>query len=269
VTGTVDPAGIVNPNDEATSPSKNDGGPMAERSGVPRLGSLTWPEAAERFRRDPRLLCPVGSLMQHGPHLPLDTDFRITTALAEGIGARHDVLIAPTLPFGAGSDVDAGYAGAALLAHKTLHRALNDLVADWVRQGVEDLVLLTSNGFGPHYHALVSVMGADIRIRAVDCNVVDLSPALRTPQSPERAGEIETALMMYLSPGAVRQDRMEDVELSGSVLAERMDGTEPVPLPGSAGVIGRPTAATAEKGKRIYEYLVQYVGDRLYRRGRD
>jgi len=237
---------------------------MAERIGVPRLGSLTWEEAAERFRRDPRLLCPVGSLMQHGPHLPLDTDIRITTAIAEGIGSRHDVLVAPTLPFGSGSEIDAGYAGAALLAHKTLHRVLNDLVADWVRQGVEDLVLLTSNGFGPHYHALVSVMGADVRIRAVDCNVVDLSPALRRPLAPERAGEIETSLMLYLCPGTVRQDRVEDLEIGGQELAERMDGTEPVPLKGSTGVIGRPTAGSAEKGKRIYEYLVQYVGDRLY-----
>jgi len=237
---------------------------MPDTGAVPRLGRLTWPEVAERFRRDPRLLCPVGSVMQHGPHLPLDTDIRITTAISEGIAARHDVLVTPTVPFGAGSEVDRGYAGTGQLAHKTLHRMLNDLVADWVRQGVEDLVLLTSNGFGPNYHALVSVMGGDVRIRAVDLNVVDLSPALRTVRSPERAGEIETSLMMYLSPTSVRLDRIEDAELPADLLAERMDGTEPVPLPGSGGVIGRPAAATAEKGKRIYDYLVRYVGDRLY-----
>lgn len=234
------------------------------RREVPRLGDMTWPEAAARFRRDPRLLWPVGSFMQHGPHLPLDTDVRITTALAEAIGARHDVLVAPTLQFGAGSDVDRTYAGSGILAHKTLHRAVNDIVADWVDQGLEDLVLLTSNGFGPHYRSLVGVMSGDLRIRAVDANVVDTSPALRTPRVPERAGEIETSLMMYLFPDSVRLEAIEDAEVERSVLLSRLEGTEPVPLPGSSGVIGRPTAATAAKGKRIYEYLVDYIGERLF-----
>ena len=38
------------------------------------LGELTWPEAAERFRQVDVALLPVGSIEQHGPHLPLDTD---------------------------------------------------------------------------------------------------------------------------------------------------------------------------------------------------
>ena len=235
-----------------------------KRRDVPRLAELTWPEAADRLRRDPRLLWPVGSLMQHGPHLPLDTDTRITTALAEAIGARYDVLVAPTLQFGAGSEVDRRYAGSGLLSHKTLHRVVNEIVADWVDHGLEDLVLLTSNGFGPHYRSLVGVMSGDLRIRAVDANVVDTSPALGTPRRPERAGEIETSLMMYLFPESVRLEAIEDAEVERAALLSRVDGTEPVPISGSSGTIGRPTAATAAKGKRIYEYLVDYIGDRLF-----
>jgi len=212
------------------------------------------------------MIWPVGSIMQHGPHLPLDTDVRISTALAEGIGARYGVLVGPTFPFGAGSEVDHSYAGGAILAHKTLHRALNDIVAGWVDQGLRDLVLITSNGFGPHYRALVSVMGGDLRIRAVDANVVDTSPALRTPRAPERGGEIETSLMMYLFPNSVRLDAIEDADLDRVAHGDRLEGTEPVPLRGSSGVIGRPTAATAGKGKRLYEYLVEYIGERLFGR---
>lgn len=237
---------------------------MAQGREAPRLAELAWPEVVERFRRDPRLLFPVASLMQHGPHLPLGTDAIITTAIAEGLGARHDILVAPTLPFGAGSDVDHGYAGAAILPPKTLHRVLNDLVGDWEAQGLRELFLLTSNGFGPHYRALVSVIGGDLKIRAVDTNVVDLSPVLRTPVMPERAGEIETSLLLHLAPECVRSDRLVDEVPKRSVLRARIQGTEPVPLPGSPGVLGRPTAATAEKGRRLYEYLVRYIGDRLF-----
>lgn len=236
---------------------------MIDRSSAPRLGARPWPEVVAWFRRDPRLLLPVASLMQHGPHLPLETDAVVTTAIAEGLGARHGILVAPTLPYGAGSETDRSYAGAGTLAHKTLHRVLNDLAADWEEQGLREVFLLTSNGFGPHYRALVSVMGRDLRIRAVDTNVVDVSPVLRTPLPPERAGQIETSLMLYLAPGLVRRDRISDHVPVGSA-APDMDGTEPLPLPGTNGVVGRPTAATAEKGRRIYEYLVRYIGDRLF-----
>ena len=237
---------------------------MATRREMTRLADLTWPEAAERFRRDSRLIWPVASLVQHGPHLPLDTDIRITSALAEGIATRYGVLLGPAFTFGASSDIDRGYAGTGALGYKTLHHALNDIVGCWVDQGLRDLVLLTSTGFGPHYRALVSVIGGDVRIRAVDANVVDVSPAVRTRRVPERAGEIETSLMMYLSPGSVRLQAIEDVDRGPDARDERMDGTEPLPLPGSSGVVGRPSAASAATGKKVYEYLVEYIGERLF-----
>ncbi len=220
-------------------------------------------EAAAWFRVDPRLLQPVASLMQHGPHLPLRTDEIITTAVAEGIAARCGVLVAPTIPYGAGSDADRAYAGASIVGHKTLHRTLNDLVGGWESQGLEEIVLLTSNGYGPHYRALVSTIGEAVRIRAVDINVVDLSSVLERA-GPERAGEIETSLVLHLAPGQVRTDLIADPPENPLTGMVRMDGSEPLPLPGTNGVIGSPKASSAEKGKRIYEYLVRYIGDRLF-----
>ncbi len=98
-------------------------------------------------------------------------------------------------------------------------------------------------------------------MRAVDANVVDVTPVLRTPVAPERAGLIETSLLLHLSPESVRRDRVADSPVESSM---HVDGTEPVPLPGTDGVVGRPSAASAEKGRRIYEYVVRYLGDRLF-----
>jgi len=202
--------------------------------------------------------------MQHGPHLPLDTDARITTAVAEGIGAAHGILVAPTLPFSEGAEADRAYAGTATLAHKTLHRTLNNIVADWEAQGLRQICILTSNGYGPNYRSLVSVVGGTLRIRAVDTNVVDLGSVLGLNPGPERAGEIETSLLLHLAPDLVRAELAQDHVVDPVALRARVDGTEPVPLPGSTGVVGRPTAATSEKGRRIYEYLVHYIGGRLF-----
>lgn len=229
-----------------------------------RLAEHTWSEASARFRRDPRLILPVASLMQHGPHLPLATDALITTAIAEGLAERHGVLVAPTLPYGSGSAPDRAYAGSGVVAQRTLHRMLNDLVAAWESQGVQELVLITSNGFGPNYRSLVSVVAGNVRIRAIDTNVIDLSPALGVPQEPERAGDIETSLVLYLAPELVRTDEIADVLVENLAKPIRIDGSEPLPLLGTNGVLGRPSAASADKGQRIYEYLVRYIGDRLF-----
>ncbi len=236
---------------------------IIDRNAAPRLGDQTWPEASAWFRRDPRLILPVASLMQHGPHLPLATDAIVTSAIADGLGARHGILVAPTLPYGNASDIDRAYAGSGALAQKTLHRMLNELVAGWEAQGVSEIVLITSNGYGPNYRSLVSVVAGDVRIRAVDTNVVDLEPVLGAAVEPERAGEVETSLLLYLAPQAVRTERIADAD-QPAARPPRIDGSEPLSLLGTNGVIGHPTAASAEKGRRIYEYLVRYIGDRLF-----
>jgi creatinine amidohydrolase len=210
------------------------------------------------------LILPVGSCVQHGPHLPVGTDEIITTAIAEGIATRHSVLLGPTLRFGTVSSRDKAYAGTAGLSAKTLHRVLNELIADWEKHGVREFTLLTSHGYGSNYGALVSAISTRARIRAVDTNVVDLSPVVGPDALPERAGEVETSLMLHLAPSLVRLDLARDEIVDARVLDRLLDGSEPMPLRGSAGVIGRPTAAAAEKGKRIYDYLVAYIGDRLF-----
>ncbi len=235
-----------------------------DRNASTRLADLPWTEAAAWFRRDPRLILPVGSCVQHGPHLPVGTDGIITTAVAEGIAARHSILLGPTLGFGTASSRDKAYAGTAGLSAKTLHRVLNELIADWEQHGVREFTLLTSHGYGPHYGALVSAISTRARIRAVDINVVDLSPILGPDALPERAGEVETSLMLHLAPSLVRPELARDEIVDARVLDRLLNGSEPVPLRGSAGVVGRPTAAAAEKGKRIYDYLVAYIGDRLF-----
>ena len=44
------------------------------------LAGAWWPDVEHTLRR--LLVVPVGSLEQHGPHLPLDTDTRIAVAVA-------------------------------------------------------------------------------------------------------------------------------------------------------------------------------------------
>lgn len=239
---------------------------MSGRDGPLLLSETTWREAALHLRDDPRLLVPVGVLLQHGPHLPLSTDEIVVTRLAEELSRRHRVLTAPTLPYGAGSDRDAEYAGSAPLRGKTLHRTLNELVAVWESHGVEEFVLLTSHGHSAHLQALATVATETSRVRAVDFHAVDLSDHLEREQQGEHAGELATSLMLHLAPELVREEEIEDLELPDEAVGRLRAGEEPVPPTGSPGVVGRPSLASREKGERVFRYLVELIGDRVLAR---
>jgi len=226
-----------------------------------RLDRLTWPEAAAWFRRDPRLLLPVGTCLQHGPHLPLGADTIVVELLAEAVSKKTGILVAPTLAYGVSSDIEQSYAGTAALERKTLHRVLNELVDSWESQGLEEIVLMTAHGYGPHIQAMAAVVADFVRVRAVDIHAIDLAAFLRGGYGAEHAGEMDTAILLHLAPELVREDLATDaVPGEGNRRAVK---DEPVPARGSPGVVGRPSLATAETGRRICEYLVDYISRRL------
>jgi creatinine amidohydrolase len=254
------------PSDVRAGSAGRNGGSGGKRPRPLLLEELAWPEAARRLREDPRILVPVGSLLQHGPHLPLGTDRIIVTRLAEEISRRHGVLTAPTIAYGAGSERDAEYAGSAPLSGKTLHRTLNELAAVWEAHGVEEFVFLTSHGHRAHLQALATVACETARVRAVDLHSVDLSDHLEGPHGREHAGELATSLVLHLAPDLVREDEIEDLELPPDEVGRLRTGEEPVPPGGSWGVVGRPSLASREKGERVFRYLVDFLGERVFAR---
>ena len=227
---------------------------------VPLLAKLTWREAAAWFRRDPRLLLPIGNCAQHGPHLPLGTDTVIVTRLAADLARTCGVLVAPTFPYASVSVREQEYAGTASLEARTLHAVLNELVAAWERQGLAEVIFLTAHGYAPHVRAMAAVVTERVRVRAVDVHAIDLDSLLDSPDPVEHAGELATSLILHLAPELVRSELIADAP---AVNGARRGSAEADPPPGSAGVVGYPSFASAEKGRQIYDFLLSYVGQRL------
>lgn len=219
---------------------------------------------AAHQQRDGRLLLPLGTCDPRGPHLPLGASTRIAEALADDLSREFAVLRAPTFAYGVNLPSQEDFAGSAQLREKTLHRALNDLIGSWETAGFTEFILITAHLYEPHVEALASVGSRRARIRVLEPLRVDLSALLGETVHPQYAGEVETSILLHLHPELVRSDELQDhpVEPVRRFLSRRPTLTS-LP-PGSAGVAGRPTRATAELGERIYSYLLDKIRQRVF-----
>ncbi len=228
-----------------------------------RLKELIPSELVAAQSADPRLIVPVGTCEQHGPHLPLGCDTLIVERLADDLSAEFNVLRAPTVEFGVNSTTERVFAGNGSVRKKTLHRMLNDLIDSWETSGFEEFILLTAHGHDPHQEALATVITRDARVRVVDIFAVDVSDLLEGQTEPMHGDEVDTSLMLYLAPELVRVEVAQDYMMSREEVRRYRRGWLRVPK-GSPGSIGRPTLATAAKGEALYERIRRRISDRIF-----
>lgn len=229
------------------------------------LDELTWPEVGRVLARDARLLLPVGALEQHGPHLPLGTNTFIAEAVCREVSRDCRILLAPTFPYGVTGPRAGAFAGTATLRRKTLHRAVNELLAAWEDHGVAETILLSAHRYDPHLDALLMALTAESVTTVVDLYAIDVSDVLEGTAVAEHAGELETSLMLHLAPGRVRADQIHDVSLPDRDSGRYIRGRMPTPPPASQGVVGYPSRATAAKGEAVFRRYVHALASALSR----
>jgi creatinine amidohydrolase len=190
----------------------------------------------------------LGSLEQHGPHLPHDTDTRIAVAVARGLASRRpDVVLAPPVAYGASGE-HAGFPGTLLVGHDVLAALLVELVRS-ARRSFAGVAVV--NGHGGNAESL---RAAEARSAAEGDDVLVWSATV--PGGDAHAGRTETSLLLALDPTAVRLDRAETGRtepLDALWPRLRAEGVRPV---SSSGVLGDPTGASAEEGRALLDELV-------------
>lgn len=221
------------------------------------LGRATWMQV-EATGGSHLLVVPLGSVEQHGPHLPLDTDTRIAVALATGLAERRpDVVVAPAVGFGASGE-HAGFAGTLVVAHDVLAALLVELVRS-ARSSFAGVVLVNAHGGNEEALGVVEARGA-----AEGDQVLVWRPVVRGGDA--HAGRTETSLMLAIDPGAVRVELAEPgrIEPIDQLLPRlRAEGVRPV---SSNGVLGDPSGASAEEGHALLDALVSDLAGSVGRR---
>ncbi len=227
------------------------------------LSDLTWTEVAAHLEQDRRLIVPVGACDQYGRHLPIGTSTFIAEAMATDLSQEFGVLRAPTFAYGVNIETKSVYPGAAGMREKTLHRALNDLLASWEDQGFSEFLLITVHGYDPHVEGIAAVSVLHARVRVIEALCIDFSGLLDGSGGPQHGGEVETSLLLYLRPEAVNMEAAEDFlpHPRSFTLLGRGIPTLPPDAPGS---VGQPTLASAEKGERIYAHILQKIREKIF-----
>ncbi len=191
---------------------------------------------------------PLGSVEQHGPHLPLDTDTRIAVAVASGAAAsREGATVAPAVAFGSSGE-HAGFPGTLSIGTDALCEVLVELGRDAARDWD---ALLFVNAHGGNADA-VSAAVARLRAEGRRCAAFSVSVA----SGDAHAGVTETALLLHLDPGAVRLDLAKPGE--PRPVGELMDRLRAggVRSVSPNGVLGDPRGATAAEGRRLLDELI-------------
>jgi creatinine amidohydrolase len=227
------------------------------------LKTMVPDEVRDALARDPRLLVPVGTCEQHGPHLPLGCDTLIVERLADDLSARFGILRAPTIEYGVNTATTVVYPGNAAVRRKTLHRWMNELLGSWEQSGVGSFIILTAHGHDPHQEALSTLRTRHAKVFTVDVFALDFAGHLEDADAPVHGGELDTSLLLYIAPRLVRMERAQDFKTPERLLAKYRrgaTGTLPKLSPGS---LGRPTLASREKGERLYKMILERIAARV------
>jgi len=238
------------------------------------LANLTWPLVEEILKKPNAVVVPVGSVEQHGRHLPLSVDYRCPAYVAE-LAARKfteengiRVLVAPAIHYGETTGFG-DFPGTIGLTIDTSISVYEDIARGFIRSGFKNIIFLNGHfsNAGPLNIALrkVYLENRDIGLYALNWSGLgfEVIPKIRKSEFGLHADEIETSATLVIQPENVRleeavkemptyslSDRWTKPAVYGKVFFHSRK-SYPVKAKGSAGVMGDPTVASRETGEKV------------------
>ena len=239
------------------------------------IGELTFLEIS-KFLSEGSILCiPIGSIEQHGPHLPLNTDVVLAEAFTRLIvsrwGQAFDLWQLPTVSVSLAREHEWA-PGTMSLSIQTLTALMRDLARE-IARSLPARNLMIINGHGGNrgiLEALVQDMRSDFGLNACVLHPAEFAPIDEHAAVPEiHGGKNETSIMLAIAPHLVRQDRIAQLKNPPDGEAVAMAILQKgVTWPWTTddrrladiGVIGDAQAASAAFGQRIIDHVVETAG---------
>lgn len=245
---------------------------------TPLWESLRRDEIAAASDAGAAVLLPVGSIEQHGAHLPVNTDIAIATAVcvrASEIGEPPSAVVGPAVWSGY-SPHHMNLPGTLTLDLNNFQGLIYDVCTGIWHHGFRKILIVNGHGgnAGPLAGTAQRLTSAGHPV--LSCSVGglvgdDLDTIFqRRVKGGGHACELETSVMLHLHPETVEMSKAVDhMDLKSQELIEAGVTVPSVFAPDDPGVRGYPTLATAEKGRRFVELAAGRLADvvRLLHRG--
>lgn len=175
-----------------------------------RIDELSSPDVRDAITRNPVAVLPLGSIEQHGPHLPCGTDTYAAELIAEKLADRLDALYVPFGPYGV-TPIHAGHPGTINLRRSTFEALLQDICSELIDMGVRVFVLVNwHEGNTPSLNAIATeLQSAHDEVTVVAAQACYTAKRIYADAGGEltHGGGIETLAVMAYDPDLVARDR--------------------------------------------------------------
>ena len=197
-------------------------------------------------------IIPVGSIEQHGPHLPISTDSDIVTEIASKFSDKVKGILLPTISYGI-SDEHFPFFNLSI-KKSTLSKILEDICESLIKNGISKIIII--NG---HYGNLDSLRSFE-RKQKTRRKIEIFSYWKYMDREFDHAGNVETSIMLAISKNVdmrkvkkgFQTDGMSKQEISKiNKLAQKS-----FPKVTGNGVWGDPTKSSARLGRKIIKEVV-------------
>ncbi len=227
------------------------------------FAELTMKEVREAAEANKVMILPVGSVEEHGPHLPLCTDSLQPEYVAVEVAKKTDSLVAPPLKYGICTTTRV-FPGTISISFQSLYRITREIIEEFIRNGFKRFLILSGHANEEQMAALKlaahnvlwkhSAEAEKRKLRIIVCSDYDFAYELRGKYFSEEdghGGTIETSRVMAIKPNLIRGKRRKNMQKLPK-FEIIMNPKEFLP----EGIRGDPAVASAEKGKFINNYII-------------
>ena len=202
-------------------------------------------------------ILPVGSLEQHGPHLPVMTDWAIATELGRRVAELTGGFLLPALPISTCRE-QMGKKGSVWMEPPTFYAMMNDIIMSLKLQGFKKVAILQCHGgifiMTPLVRDLNAKFNPDLMV--VNIDICTFFPKLYQAGIIEtatelHAGEVETSMMLAIAPESVDMSKAVD-EVPTVPRSYLSYGS--IFRASKSGVWGESKCAIAEKGENALAF---------------